>query len=173
MIRSSSRGSSKAREDLKKSSAERALPKSEEMVVRLMVHHPECIPTLSEEGIFKEFESPILQKAAETLIDLYRRKGRMDLPEALANVEEDFKGRLCEFAFRESGLEGGDWGRILQDCLQKIREKKLKKEKNELLKKIRDAEKQQEGKGLVPLLKEHQELARRERGLQKNSFRKM
>jgi DNA primase len=167
MIRSSSRGSSKAREDLKKSSAERALPKSEEMVVRLMVHHPECIPTLSEEGIFKEFESPILQKAAETLIDLYRRKGRMDLPEALANVEEDFKGRLCEFAFRESGLEGGDWGRILQDCLQKIREKKLKKEKNELLKKIRDAEKQQEGKRLVPLLKEHQELAKRERGLQK------
>jgi DNA primase len=173
MLRSPSRGHSKAGEDLKKSSAERAFPRSEEMVLRLMVHHPEFIPTLSKEGIFKEFESPILQKMAETLTDLYQRKGRMDLPEALANVEEDLKGRLCEFAFRESGLEGGDWERILKDCVQRIREKKLKKEKNELLKKIREAEKQQEGKMLVPLLKEHQELARKERGLQKNSFRKV
>ena len=173
MLRFPSRGPSKAGEDLKKSSVGKTFPKSEEMVVLLMVHHPEFIPTLSKEGIFKEFESPILQKMAETLKDLYQRKGRIDLPEALANVEEDLKGRLCEFAFRESGLEGGDWGRILQDCVQKIREKRLKKEKGELLKKIREAEKQQEGKRLVPLLKEHQELARKERGLQKNSFRKV
>jgi hypothetical protein len=137
-----------------------------------MVHHPEFIPTLSKEGIFKEFESPILQKMAETLKDLYQRKGRIDLPEVLANVEEDLKGKLCEFAFRESGLEGEDWGRILQDCVQKIREKRLKKEKDELLKKIREAEKQQEGKRLGSLLKEHQELAKREKSLQKDSFRK-
>lgn len=172
MLRSTSKGPSKAREDLKKSPSERAFPKSEEMVIRLMVHHPEFIPTLSKEGIVEEFESPILKKVAEILTDLYQRKGRMDLPEALTNVEEDLKGMVCEFAFRESELEGGDWGRILQDCVQKIRERKLKKDKNELLKKIREAEKREEGKRLDPLLKEHQELARRERGLQKNSFRK-
>ena len=170
MLRFPSKASSKAGEDLKKSSVERAFPKSEEIVIRLMVQHPELIPTLSKEGIFKEFESPILQKMAETLKDLYQRKGRLDLPEALANLEEDLKVRLCEFAFRESGLEGGDWAKILQDCVQKIREKRLKKEKNELLKKIREAEKQPEGKGLTPLLKEHQELAKREKGLQKGSF---
>jgi DNA primase len=172
MLRSPSKRPSKAGEDFKKSSVERTFPKSEEIVVRLMVHHPEFIPTLSKEGIFKEFESPILQKMAETLNDLYQRKGRIDLPEVLANIEEDLKGKLCEFAFRESGLEGEDWGRILQDCVQKIREKRLKKEKNELLKKIREAEKQQEGKRLGSLLKEHQELAKRERSLQKDSFGK-
>jgi DNA primase len=170
MLRFPSKASSKAEEDLKKSSVERAFPKSEEIVIRLMVQHPELIPTLSKEGIFKEFESPILQKMAETLKDLYQKKGRLDLPEALANLEEDLKVRLCEFAFRESGLEGGDWAKILQDCVQKIREKRLKKEKNELLKKIREAEKQPEGKRLTPLLKEHQELAKREKGLQKGSF---
>jgi DNA primase len=170
MLRFPSKASSKAGEDLKKSSVERAFPKSEEIVIRLMVQHPELIPTLSKEGIFEEFESPILQKMAETLKDLYQKKGRLDLPEALANLEEDLKVRLCEFAFRESGLEGGDWAKILQDCVQKIREKRLKKEKNELLKKIREAEKQPEGKRLTPLLKEHQELAKREKGLQKGSF---
>jgi DNA primase len=172
MLRSSPKEPSKAGEDLRKSSMDKTFPKSEEMVVRLMVQHPEFISTLSKEEIFKEFENPILQKMAEALEDLYQRKGRLDLPEALANFEEDLKGRLCEFAFQESGLEGGDRGKILQDCIQKIREKRLKKEKGELLKKIKEAEKQPEGKRLVPLLKEHQELAKKGRGLQKDSFRK-
>jgi len=172
MLRSSPKEPSKVGEDFRKSSMERSFPKSEEIVVRLMVHHPEVIPTISKEGVVKEFESPILQKIAEAVEDLYQRKGRLDLPEALANFEEDLKGRLCEFAFQESGLEGGDQGKILQDCIQKIREKRLKKEKGELLKRIKEAEKQQEEKKLVPLLKERQELAKRERGLQKDSFRK-
>jgi DNA primase len=172
MLRSYPKEPSKVGEDFRKSSMERSFPKSEEIVVRLMVHHPEVIPTISKEGVVKEFESPILQKIAEALEDLYQRKGRLDLPEALANFEEDLKGRLCEFAFQESGLEGGDQGKILQDCIQKIREKRLKKEKGELLKRIKEAEKQQEEKRLVPLLKERQELAKRERGLQKDSFRK-
>ena len=172
MLRFPPKEPSKVGEDFRKSSMERSFPKSEEIVVRLMVHHPEVIPTISKEGVVKEFESPILQKIAEAIEDLYQRKGRLDLPEALANFEEDLKGRLCEFAFQESGLEGGDQGKILQDCIQKIREKRLKKEKGELLKRIKEAEKQQEGKKLVPLLKERQELAKRERGLQKDSFRK-
>lgn len=171
MLRFPPEASSRGKEDLKKPSVERAFPRSEEIVVRLMVHHPELIPILSKERIFKEFENPTLQKMAEALKDFYQKKGRLDLPEAFANLEEDLKGRLCDFAFRESGLEGVDRGKILQDCVQKIREKRLKKEKDELLKKIREAEKQPEGKRLVSLLKEHQELAKREKGLHKGSFR--
>jgi DNA primase len=170
MLQFPSKASVKAGEDFKKSSVEKTFPRSEEIVVRLMVHHPELIPALSKQEIFKEFESPILQKMAETLKELYQKKGRLDLPEALANFEGDLKGRLREFAFRESGLEGGDRGKILQDCVQKIHEKRLKREKDEVLKKIREAEKQQEGKRLLPLLKERQELAKREKGLQKDGF---
>ena len=172
MLQSSPKESSRAEEEFKRSSTDRIFPKSEEIVVRLMVHHPELIPALSEEAIFKEFESSALQKMAEGLRDLYQRKGRLDLPEALAQFEEDLKGRLCEFAFQESGLEGGARGKILQDCIQKIRERRLKKEKGELLKRIKEAEKQQEEKRLVPLLKEHQELAKKERSFQKEGIRK-
>ena len=155
-----------------KSSAERSFPKSEEMVVRLMVQHPEIIPAISKEGVLKEFESPILQKIAEALEDLYQKEGRFNLPQALAHFDEDLKGRLSEFAFQGDGLEEGDRGKILQDCIQKIREKRIKNEKGELFKRIKEAEKQQGGKRLVPLLKERQELAKREKGLQKGGFRK-
>ena len=108
----------------------------------------------------------------ETLEDIFQRKGRIDLPEVLTNLSEDLKGRLHEFAFQESGLEGGDRGKILHDCIQKIHERRLKKEKGELLKRIKEAEEQQEEKRLVPLLKERQELAKREKSLQNDSFRK-
>jgi DNA primase len=172
MLRSSPQAPWKGGEDLRRSSMERGFPKSEEMVIRLMVHHPEVIPTISKEGVIREFESPILQKIAEALENLYQRKGRLDLPEVLANVEEDLKGRVCEFAFQESGLEG-NWEKILKDCIQKIREERIKKEKGELQKRIKEADKQQEDKGLNPLLKQKLELARkREKGLQKDNFRK-
>ena len=166
MLRSSPKKPSKAGEDLKKPSMERSFPKSEKMVVCLMIHHPEFVPTLSKEGIFKEFESPVLRKMAEALEDLYQRKGRVDLPEVLANFEEDLKGRLCELAFEESGLEGNR-EKILKDCIQKIRDERIKKEKGELQKRIKEADKQQEGIGLNPLLEQKLELARRrEKGLQ-------
>ncbi len=163
---------SKTEESLKRSSLEKGFPRSEEMVIRLMLHTPEIIPTVSREGVLEEFESTILQKIAEALKDLYVKKGRLDLPEALATFDEDLKGRLYEFVFQESGLEGGDREKILTDCIQKIHEKRLKKESGELLKRIKEAERQEEEKGLAPLLKEHEELAKRERGLQKDSFRK-
>jgi DNA primase len=172
MLRSSPKEISGIREDLGKSSMERSFPKSEDMVVRLMVHHPEIIPILSKEDVVKEFESPHLQKIAEVLEHLYQKKGRIDLPEVFANVEEDLKRKLGELALQEGDLEGEDWGKILQDCVQKIREKRLKKEKGELLKRIKEAEKQKESQRLVPLLKERQELSKRERDLRKGSFRK-
>jgi DNA primase len=172
LLRSSPKEPSKAGEGLIKSSVERDFPKSEEILVRLMIHHPECVPILSREGIFKEFESPILQKMAEVLEDFFKRKGKIDLPEVLANFSEDLKRRLYEFAFQESGLEGGEQSKILQDCIQKVRERRLKKEKGELLKRIKEVEKQQEGEKLFPLLKEHQELAERGKSLQNDSFRK-
>jgi hypothetical protein len=137
-----------------------------------MVHHPELIPMISEEEILEEFESQILRRIGEELESLYQKKGRFNVAEALGFLEEDLGKRLCEFVFQGSGLEGGLHEKILKDCIKKIRGKRLKKEKGESLKRIKEAEKQQEDKRLVPLLKEHQELAKRERGLQKDSFRK-
>ena len=173
MLKSSSKNRPRGEEDLKRRFVEERFPKSEEIVVRLMVHHPELIPTVSGEGVLREFENPILQKMAEKLEGLYQKKGRLDLTEALGCLEESLKGRLCEFAFQESGLGGEDRERILRDCIQKIRGERLKKEKGELQKRIREADIQPEDKGLNPLLKQKLELARkRGRGHEKDGIRK-
>ena len=164
-LRSSSKDRSKGEEDFKKRPVEGSFPKSEEMVVRLMIHHPELIPTITEEGILREFESPVLQKMAENLEGLYQQRRRLDLTEALGCFEEDLKERLCEFAFQESDLEAGDREKILKDCFEKIRKKRLKRDEGEILKRIKEAEKQKGGKGLEALLMERQEMTRKGRPL--------
>lgn len=164
-LRSSSKDRSKGEEDFKKRPVEGSFPKSEEMVVRLMIHHPELIPTITEEGILREFESPVLQKMAENLEGLYQQRRRLDLTEALGCFEEDLKERLCEFAFQESDLEAGDREKILKDCIEKIRKKRLKRDEGEILKRIKEAEKQKGGKGLEALLMERQEMTRKGRPL--------
>ena len=151
MLRSSLQPRLKASEDLKERFPEKTFPRSEEMVVRLMVHHPEMIPTVSKEGILREFESPILQKIGQELESLYLKRGRFDVAETLGFLEGDLQRRLCEFVFQGSGLEGGLQDKMLTDCIEKIRKKRLKKDESELLKKIKEAENQQEDKRLFPL----------------------
>ncbi len=48
----------KERRDLKACKREEGFSRSEEMVVSLMIHHPELIPTVSDEGILRDFEKP-------------------------------------------------------------------------------------------------------------------
>jgi len=162
-LRSFPKDRPKSEEDLKKQPVERSFPKSEEMVVRLMIHHPELIPTITEEGILREFESPILQRMAENLEAIYQKRRKLDMTEALGSFEEDLKERLCKFAFQESDLEAGDREKILKDCIEKIHKKKLKRDEGEILKRIKEAEKQKGGKGLEALLIERQEMTRKGR----------
>jgi DNA primase len=165
MLRPSPKGRAKAEGEAKKKSVEEGFPKSEEMLVRLMIHSPELIPVISEEGILLEFESAILKRMAEDLESLYRKKGRLDIAEALGSSAEELKGKLGEFAFQDGGLDGGPKEKILRDCIQKIRKRKLERDKRDLLKRIKEAEKQEGKKGLEALLLKRQELARRERSL--------
>jgi DNA primase len=165
MLRPSTRKQPKGEEGVKKRFVEKSFPRSEEIVVRLMVHFPELIPIISEEEVLEEFESPILKKMAEDLENLYRKRGRLDIAEALGSFAEDLKRKLGEFAFQESGLEGVSKEKMLKDCIHKIRKRKLERDKSDLLRQIKEAEKQKGEKGLEALLLKRQELARKERNL--------
>jgi DNA primase len=163
MLGTGSRTSGSEKPDLKARASEEPCPRSEEMVVSLMIHHPELIPPIFEEGILEFFESARLKALAVDLEGLFRRKGKLDLPEALGIVDAAVQEKLCEFVFRKEGPEG-DPKKILRDCFLKIREDRLRRDKRELLKRIREAERG--GKEIKALLMERQELAEREKALQ-------
>lgn len=172
MIRSTPTERTRPAEGLKKRPLEESLPKSEEIVVRLMIHHPELIPTISGERILDEFESPLLKRLGQGLEGIFQKKGKLNLTEALGGVDEGLKERLCEYAFQENGVEGDQRERILKDCIEKIRRRNVKKDESDLLRRIKEAERQKEGGELEALLMERQELAKREKGLLKGSLRK-
>ena len=158
--------------NLKREPLGKGFPKSEEMIVRLMVHSPELIRTVSQEGIVELFESPILQRIAGELEEVYEKKGKLDVRDPLGSMPEDLQPELSRMAFQEKGLGDGPREKMLQDCIQKIRQRRLKQDKTELLKKMREAEREERGKGLETLLAERQKLIRMEKELFKTSFLK-
>ncbi|MBM4340489.1 MAG: DNA primase [Deltaproteobacteria bacterium] len=176
MIQPSLKGRSPAAETLKKRPPEprpeTSAPKSEEMVVRLMVHYPELIPTISGEKILDEFESPLLKRLGEELEALFQKMGNLDLTEALGSFDEGMKKRLFEYSFQESSVGGDQQKRMLRDCIEKIRKRRLKRDESDLLRRIKEVEKQKGGRELEDLLIKHQELAKKEKGLLKDNLRK-
>jgi hypothetical protein len=157
----------KAEKNLKERIAYEQFPKVEEMLLSLMVHSPQLIPMISKEGIIEEFENPILQKIGEYLEVFYQKKGRLELKEVLGDMDDDLQAKLCEIAFRDMVSEGKDYEKIMKDCIQRIREKRLKRDEEELLKKIKEAEKHQRKDELERLLIERIALAKREKSLRR------
>jgi hypothetical protein len=86
---------------------------------------------------------------AEGLIGLHE-KGGQTLAEGLDQFEEDVRRQLSAFAIQESGLEEGAHQKVLEDCIQKIREKRAKNVRGELLRRIKDAESDRERKSSKP-----------------------
>jgi DNA primase len=171
MLRSSHGNRPKGEEDLKNQAGEQGFSKSEEMVVRLIVHWPELIPTVSREGIVEAFDSPLLKRIAGEIEEAYGRKGKLDLSETLEALPEDLQRELSRIAFHEKDVDEGLRQKMLQDCIQKIREKRLKRENRELLKKMREAERGDTGKGMEALLLERQNRIRMEKDLSGNRVR--
>lgn len=148
------------------------VPKSEEMVIRLMVHHPELIPTVSAEGILDAFEDALLKRLGEALVNAFQKKKRLDLTDLLEGMDGAGKEKLLQYTFEESGTESYPREQMLRDCIEKIRQKKLKRDHDHLLRKIKEVEQQRDGEALEALLMKHQELVKKEKGTTKHRFQK-
>ena len=148
--------------DVQEPPARQSFPKSEEMIIHLMIRYPEVIPKISGEGVLGEFENLFLKKMAQGLEAFYQKRGKLDLAEALGSFEEDLRKELSAFALQELGLGEGDREKTLKDCIQRIRERRFKQDRGALLRRIKEAEKNPGEKGLEALLWERQELVRKE-----------
>lgn len=150
---------------LKRRAIGRGFQKSEEMIIQLLIHHPQYISIVSKYAVLDEFQNVNLKLIGKEIENQYSKKGRLDLSILLISVNEDLRSILSELAFEDLQLEREQTEKLLKDCIRKIMEEKLKKDKIELLKKIKEAEKIGGGRVLEGLLKERQELALREKAL--------
>ena len=139
------------------------LPSAEETLVALMIHDPEVIPLVRQEGVIDDFASEDLKEVARRILEV-EQDGGDPAVEILPLLEEKgLADRVFGVLFNEAMAEEGE--RALRDCLRGIRLRKLREERQALVERIRQAEREGDSKLLQALLMRKQILLQQERDL--------
>ncbi len=136
----------------------------EEVLLSLMIERPEFIPKVEGEGIVEEFSTPHLQEVASWLLEAYRVQGKV--PAELTEVLEE-RG-LSDRVFGTAFLWGEkEMEKAFQDCLCRIRLRRLREERRQVSEQIKKAEAEGDHGLMEALLMRKQLLVRQEEELKK------
>jgi DNA primase len=126
---------------------------TEKKLVQMIIQHPEFIPLVVEEGVVEGLEEQHLRSISELAIHDFQRHGDLSLDRLSPQLEErGVRETAFALAFQEEELEEGIAKRIMVDCLRKIKIKALKKQRERLNKRIKEAEAQKDEALLHSLL---------------------
>jgi DNA primase len=154
------------REELKQVIEKKMYPKTEEAILQIMLHFTHTIPGIAEDGVIEDFENEELRKTAKTLKEIFFEKGDLAIPDILASVEDDeLRRRISEWAFLDGTFEEASLEKSLRDCFRKIKMRRLKRDEEALLRRIKEVEKGDQQDLLGELLAKRQHLLARERNL--------
>jgi DNA primase len=116
---------------------------TEKTLVQMMLQYPELIPLLIEEGVVEDIEGRDLRSIGALVIQDFQRHGHLSLDRLAPTLEEHGVSTLAfALAFQEEKLEEEMAERIMKDCLRKIKMNVLKRKREGLNKRIKEAEAQ-------------------------------
>ncbi len=154
------------REELKQVIHRKMYPKTEEMILEIMLCFNRLIPQIAEDGVLEDFENQQLKMVAKTLKEIYFEKGALVIPDVLAYVEDDgLRNKISKWAFLDGTFEEASLEKTLKDCFRKVKMGKVKRDEKALLSRIREVEKEDRQDLLGELLAKRQHLLTRERNL--------
>ena len=130
-----------------------------------MLNHTDVISKVFERGVIDDFQSEALRSIALLLKDVFEKKGVVPVNDLLSRVpDETIKGEIRHWAmedrFRENGAE-----KAAEDCIQKIKLARWKRDSEVISRKIEEAEKNNQSEVLGKLYQEKQRLIERRRNL--------
>jgi DNA primase len=124
-------------------SVTRILVSTEKMLVQMMLQYPELIPLLLDEGVVEGLEGRDLRSIGVLVIQDFQRHGDLSLDRLAPTFEEHGVSTLAfALAFQEEKLEEAMAERIMKDCLRKIKMNVLRRKREGLNKRIKEAEAQ-------------------------------
>jgi DNA primase len=124
-------------------SVTRILVSTEKMLVQMMLQYPELIPLLLDEGVVEGLEGRDLRSIGVLVIQDFQRHGDLSLDRLAPTLEEHGVSTLAfALAFQEEKLEEAMAERIMKDCLRKIKMNVLRRKREGLNKRIKEAEAQ-------------------------------
>jgi DNA primase len=149
-MRSSPKRGEGRREELKQVIQKKMYPKTEEAILQIMLHFTHTIPEIAEDGVLEDFENEKLRTAADILASL---------------EDDELRSKISEWAFLDGTFEGASLEKTLRDCFRKIKMRKLKRDEEALLRRIKEVERGNQQDLLGELLAKRQHLMARERDL--------
>ncbi len=99
------------------------LPRDEGGVVRAILAAGELMPCVLERVSLDDFEDERVRRILEECIGLYDREGEIDPSELTARLQDAELAAIVADMVTD-GLEHGNWERWLQDCLDRLEERK-------------------------------------------------
>ena len=143
--------------------------KAEEILIHLLINNKIPPGEVVKEIGLEDLIDLRMQKIFRGLIDCYSRTGTMKLNQLIeAETDEAIICAITELSLREVNYD--DINKTYRDCLYRIKNTKIKKELEEIQKKILIAEKEDERELITHLLKEKQRIARLIEGNNKVTF---
>ncbi len=139
-------------------------PASEEALVEIMLNHSDLIPRVFESGVVEEFESEDLRQVAAVLKEAFEGKGDVSMSEIISRFSKDLKSQVSLWAFSRKFKEE-DLQKTVEDCIRKVKMRRLKRDRNMITQKIKEVEKTDQINQLEELLREKQNLIEQERNL--------
>jgi DNA primase len=111
----------------------------EKLLLKLMLLNNEVVHKIQEEAIIEEFVNKQYKEIGLLLLEEFNRQGRLDSGKIINCLEdENSKSLISQLSIEKESIE--DVGKILKDCINKIRMNKLDEEIKILDIKIKEAE---------------------------------
>jgi DNA primase len=126
---------------------------TEKKLIQMIIQYPEFIPLVVKEGVVEGLEEQNLRSISELAIHDFQLHGDLSLGRLSPRLEErGVREMAFALAFQEEELEEEIAERIMVDCIRKIKMKTLKKQRERLSKRIKEAETQRDEALLNSLL---------------------
>jgi len=114
---------------------------TEKMLVQMMIQYPQFIALVAQEEMLGNMADQTLRAIAELVMHDFQLHGNLSMNRLSPQLEEKGVSELAvNLAFHEEELEERTAEKIVVDCLHKIKIKMLKKEQEEINKRIKEAQ---------------------------------
>ena len=123
--------------------------------IRYLFSYPQMVHEFARGNAFKDIVHPLFRQLLDLICEIYERKNELSLNELLLNTQEDIiKSLITKWAIETSPFKLEDGYEILRA----IKQKRLKRERQKILTKIKDAEERKDFSEVLELLKEEKRL---------------
>ena len=136
------------------------MPNEEDVILWFIIYHTDMVKELLGDGYIGSLLDMLSDPAVKAVVSTMKEKGANRGDGLQAIEDERLKSRLTRIDFIHDGCDEGLLKSTLKDCVMRLRLKSIKREKEELNRQIREAERDGRTDLLLKLLERKQEIAR-------------